>query len=148
MKHNQTPNIQTRKLSIGNLPHDGAIQNDLAVDIGVPSKIALVVKTMQAKIILHVADPIIIGRAFTEHEVSPFLDLQLFGADDLGVSRKHLRLWSENGELFIEDLASLNHTHLNGIRLEEFSPQRIRHGDQIVLGGFELRVEFIFDFLA
>lgn len=144
----QPQHMQTRKLSAIDLPLDPSAQSDLSIDIGVPSKIALVIKHMQVKIIFPIVEPMIIGRSRTEGDGVAFIDLQHFGADDLGVSRKHMRLWSENGELFIEDLASLNRSRLNGILLEGHSPQRIRHGDQIVLGGLELKVEFIFDFLA
>lgn len=144
----QPQQMQTRKLSEIDLPPDAAAQDDLSIDIGVPSKIALVIKHMQVKIIFPVVEPMTLGRSRAEGDGASFIDLQHFGADDLGVSRKHMRLWSENGELFIEDLASLNHSRLNGTLLEGHTPQRIRHGDQIALGGLELKVEFIFDFLA
>ena len=140
--------MQTRKLNAIDLPPDSAAQDDLAIDIGVPSKIALVIKHMQVRILFPVVEPMTLGRSRADNDGSSFIDLQQFGADDLGVSRKHMRLWSENGELFIEDLASLNHSRLNGNLLEGHTPQRIRHGDQIALGGLELKVEFIFDFLA
>lgn len=144
----QPQQTQTRKLREIELPTDAEGQADLSIDIGVPSKIALVIKHMQVKLIFPVVEPMILGRSRSEGDGNSFIDLQHFGADDLGVSRKHMRLWSENGELFVEDLASLNHSRLNNIILDPQTPQRIRHGDQIALGGLELKVEFIFDFLA
>ncbi|MBK8020900.1 MAG: FHA domain-containing protein [Chloroflexi bacterium] len=144
----QSKNMQTRKLDDAALQHEAFVRNELAVDVGVPSKIALVVKHMQTKIVLQIVDPILIGRSFPEDSTPPFLDLQLFGADALGVSRNHLRLSSTNGEVSIEDLGSLNRTRLNGTLLEPHILERIRHGDQIALGGLVLKVEFIFDLLS
>lgn len=140
-------NLQTRPL-----PTSGSVPEEITKDkysgeIGIPTKIALVVKNMQAKIILQVTEPIELGRSISENETTSFLDLHPFGAENLGVSRKHLRLWSENGELFVADLASTNGTHFNGIHLEPHTPQRIHHADRIKIGGLELEVEFIVEML-
>ncbi len=124
------------------------LRDQYAGEIGAGTKIALVVKNVRAKIILQVIDSILIGRSFTENDPKPFIDLHPFNAEELGVSRKHLRLWSQNQELFIEDLASTNGTFFNGTQLSKNIPQRIHHGDQIRLGGLELEIEVIVDMLS
>ena len=56
------------------------------------------------------------------------------------VSRRHARLYQADGGYWIEDLGSSNKTFLNGQVLE--SPQRLRSGDAIQLGG-AIRLSFI-----
>jgi two-component system cell cycle response regulator len=51
--------------------------------------------------------------------------------DDDGISRKHARVFSESGELWIEDLKSANGTIINGQRADR---QKLRDGDKIQVG--------------
>ncbi|MFN8447209.1 MAG: FHA domain-containing protein [Anaerolineae bacterium] len=139
-------NLGTRKLDETKLVREPSVRDSLAIQIGAPTKLALAIRHLQVKIILPVTESHTIGRAFLENEVSPFVDLQLFGADELGVSRKHLRLWSENGDLYVEDLDSMNGTRFNGVPLQKHTPQLIHDGDQLMLGGLEIAIEFVNDF--
>ena len=141
-------NTQTRRLDDSALLPQQQPQSEFAVEISVPKKIALVINHLRARVILQITEPVVVGRAFSEKDEFGFLDLQLFGASEKGTSRRHLRLWSENGELFIEDLASLNGTRFNGTRLPEHSPQRIHDGAQLMLGRLEVTVEYINEFLG
>ena len=56
--------------------------------------------------------------------------------DELGVSSLHMRLSSENGKLFAEDLQSLNGTYLNHNLLTEKT--EIKNGDLILIGLVQL----------
>ena len=122
--------------------------HDLRFDLGLPSKIALIVNSNEAKIVLHLVEPIIIGRSFPEDTTIAFLDLQMFRGDAHGVSRQHLRMWKETGAVYVEDLRSLNHTRLNQVVVEPNVAHRVHHGDQLALGDLKLEIEFIFDQLA
>ena len=137
--------LKTRKLSEGSLSESVERKSAVALEIGIPRKLALVHEKMGASIIFPLVKSIIIGRPFPEQEVGAILDLGIFGAEDLGVSRNHIRLWPENEGVFIEDLGSLNGTRVNGVMLPAHTPQRIYHADQIKLGGLELKVEFVLD---
>lgn len=61
---------------------------------------------------------LIIGRSDRETGWAPDIDLTPYGASSTtGISRRHVRLiW--NGEWQIEDLQSMNGTHLNHYRLK------------------------------
>jgi pSer/pThr/pTyr-binding forkhead associated (FHA) protein len=141
-------NFKTRRLENPEFALEENLKDQYTGEIGVATKIALVVKNMRAKIILQVVTPIVIGRLDTEDEIAHFIDLNPFGAEDSGVSRRHLRLWSENSQLIIEDLGSTNGTYFNGIRMTKNTAQQIHHGDQITLGRLELQIEVIVDMLG
>jgi ABC-type multidrug transport system ATPase subunit/pSer/pThr/pTyr-binding forkhead associated (FHA) protein len=78
------------------------------------------------------AAELIVGR-------EPDVSLQI---DSPGVSRRHARLYLQDGQYFLEDLNSSNGTFLNGERLVQ--PRRLKSGDVIRLGQsvtFEYQVE-------
>lgn len=60
------------------------------------------------------------------------------------VSRRHARLYFENGELFFEDLGSRNGTRLNGGLLDE--PHRVSDGEIFTIGENSLMVRQPSDF--
>lgn len=51
-----------------------------------------------------------------------------------GVSRRHLRVFEQDGHLFAEDMGSTNGTYLNGRRLEIDIPMEIQEGDILLIG--------------
>lgn len=51
-----------------------------------------------------------------------------------GVSRRHLKVFGQDGHLFAEDMGSTNGTYLNGRRLEVDTPMEIREGDILLIG--------------
>jgi len=54
------------------------------------------------------------------------------------VSRRHARLWVEDGSLFVEDLGSRNGVAVNGLRISKST--RLLPGDAVLIGDEELRV--------
>jgi serine/threonine-protein kinase len=75
-----------------------------------------------------------IGRWDPDGGAFPEIDLT---ADDpeAKISRKHARIYVQDGEFFLEDLGSLNGTYVNrGPRLLPGSPQTIKEGDEVVMG--------------
>jgi hypothetical protein len=71
------------------------------------------------------------------------VDLSPYGAEDAGVSRRHVELRVRENHLFAVDLGSTNGTYLNGQRLEPNQPRILRDGDEMVLGKLAVRVRFV-----
>lgn len=75
------------------------------------------------------------GRAYRFHQVMTTVgrtngnDLIITGNT---VSRRHARLWFENGKWYLEDLQSSNGTMVNNIRI--FQPVELQDGDVISFG--------------
>ncbi len=75
------------------------------------------------------------GRSYRFHQVVTTIgrtngnDLIIVGRS---VSRKHARLWFDNGRWFLEDLGSSNGTLVNGMRLAQ--PKLLNDGDVINFG--------------
>jgi pSer/pThr/pTyr-binding forkhead associated (FHA) protein len=57
---------------------------------------------------------------------------------DSFVSQVHARVFSVDGQPWVEDLGSTNGTHLNGTRLE--SPVPLHRGDHLQVGGTVMEV--------
>ncbi len=57
---------------------------------------------------------------------------------DRDVSRRHARFLHVNGVIFVEDLGSLTGTRVNGDRIT--GRRRLREGDLIEIGGYDLAV--------
>ncbi len=67
----------------------------------------------------------------SEIEIGRGGELDMVLVEDM-VSRRHARITSYNGELFIEDFKSTNGTFVNGEKIE--SKARIKEGDRILIG--------------
>ncbi len=71
------------------------------------------------------------------------VDLGAFDARGHGVSRRHLKLWPTDTDLFAVDLDSTNGTILNGHRLEPNNPYTLVDGDVIKMGSLAFVVRFL-----
>ncbi len=56
------------------------------------------------------------------------------------VGRKHVRVTERDGEFYVEDLGSANHTYVNGVQIASGELTPIHDGDVIALGKEELTV--------
>jgi hypothetical protein len=63
-----------------------------------------------------------------------FIDLSLYKAAEMGVSRHHVRIFYENKGFYVEDLSSTNGTWLNQMRLPPNHPQPLQSNDRLLLG--------------
>jgi pSer/pThr/pTyr-binding forkhead associated (FHA) protein len=65
-----------------------------------------------------------------------FPEIDLTGDDpEAKISRKHARIFIQDGDYYLEDLGSLNGTYINrGPRLLPGSPERLSHDDEVVMG--------------
>jgi hypothetical protein len=59
--------------------------------------------------------------------------------EDPGVSRRHARVFPENGALIVEDLGSSNGTYVNGARIS--GPVEVAAGDEVQLGDTVIGVD-------
>jgi pSer/pThr/pTyr-binding forkhead associated (FHA) protein len=58
--------------------------------------------------------------------------------DNLGVSRRHAKLWWERGQFMLTDLGSSNGTRVNGQRIESAA---LDEGDEVTIGKFQILIE-------
>jgi hypothetical protein len=70
------------------------------------------------------------------------IDLTPFKAQDLGVSRKHIRIDARKEPPTIVDLGSANGTFINGIKLEPEKTEQIESGDELRLGRLVMRLYY------
>jgi hypothetical protein len=83
----------------------------------------------------------VVGRADPVSNFTPTLDLGPYGALENGVGRRHVRIFVQQGGVFVEDLDSTNGSFLNNTRLTPRQPQPLRTGDELRVGTLKLRVE-------
>ncbi len=77
---------------------------------------------------------IIIGREDPFSDLFPDIDLEPYGGQDAGVSRRHVRISLSRGQVMIEDLNTMNGTLLNKQRLNPGQIEPLNNGDEISLG--------------
>jgi hypothetical protein len=76
----------------------------------------------------------IIGREDPVSQIFPEVDLTAYGGEAGGVSRQHARI-NRNGEVWsVTDLASTNHTRVDGQRIEPNTPTTIQDGTRLQFG--------------
>ncbi len=92
------------------------------------------------KVLLSADWEILVGRLDAAHGIFPELDLTTDGGLEQGVSRRHARIYTRDGECFIEDLDSTNGTFLNGERLTAYLPYVFRNGDSLMFGTMRLKI--------
>ncbi len=105
--------------------------------------IRLHVKGSKEPIVVNPDDkPVVLGRQGGADSASTFVDLERFGALDLGVSRRHAVLQWTDDQLVLTDLGSVNYTYLNGRRLRANRNYEVRDGDHISLGKLSMNIFF------
>jgi hypothetical protein len=75
-----------------------------------------------------------IGREDPVSGIFPEIDLDPHGGQDAGVGRQHARLTLQNGQVFIEDLNSVNGTIVNKQKIVPGQPRALNNGDEVRLG--------------
>lgn len=84
---------------------------------------------------------LLLGRESYEGEA--YLDFSEFNGLELGISRRHARLIRHPFSLICQDLSSTNGTFINGEQVDPNKPMLLRDGDELRLGMFKMRVEFV-----
>ncbi len=100
------------------------------------------VDSVESPIMLQIRKEVVLGRVTEQAEDITYLNLTPYGADDLGVSRRHARLLRDQKAVYLTDLNSTNGTRLNGEVLPSSVEKRLHDGDEITLGKLKLYVYF------
>ena len=81
-------------------------------------------------------DELLVGREdpLSEPPIFPDIDLTPFGGEEGGVSRRHARIFRQNGQYFLEDLHSTNYTRLDSTKLTPRQPLPLHDGARIDFG--------------
>lgn len=87
-------------------------------------------------------EQVLIGRSAPDSPTRPDIDLDRFGAKDLGVSRVHAALQRENQTLTLIDKGSVNNTYINGEKVHPHEKRVVRDGDELRFGRLIARVTF------
>ncbi|NDJ78993.1 MAG: FHA domain-containing protein [Chloroflexi bacterium] len=93
-------------------------------------------------IMVQVRQEVILGRISEQSNTTSYINLSQYGADDLGVSRRHARMLRDDRAVYLMDLNSTNGTRLNGEILPSGVEKRLRDGDEIMLGRMRIFVYF------
>lgn len=112
----------------------------LAVDTTLPSHIVLNMGTQYPSLLLDSRTRMILGRGVGEDSDTFVVDLSLFNAFALGVSRRHALLYGKDQQLFIEDMGSAEGTWLDDRLLIPFKPYPVTGGAVIKLGQLTFKV--------
>lgn len=81
---------------------------------------------------------ILIGREDPVSGNFPDVNFDPYDALNLGVSRQHCKLSIQGGQVMIEDLNSVNKTHLRGLPLVPGQKYPLHSGDELLLGRLRL----------
>jgi pSer/pThr/pTyr-binding forkhead associated (FHA) protein len=81
---------------------------------------------------------VLIGREDPVSGVFPEINLDPHNGVDNGVGRTHAKLTTMGGQVYIEDLNSVNKTRLRGQVLTPNQKQPLNTGDEIMLGKMKL----------
>lgn len=81
---------------------------------------------------------VLVGREDPVSQIFPEIDLTPQDALNNGVGRRHALVTSQGGQVFVEDLNSVNHTSLNGTRLDPGKKYAIKDGDELVFGKLKM----------
>lgn len=77
---------------------------------------------------------ILIGREDPVSGIFPEIDLDPYGAQEEGVGRRHAQLVLQGGQVYLEDLDSVNGTFLNRQKISPRQPQPLKNGDELRFG--------------
>lgn len=104
-----------------------------------PSQVVLNFGSKYPSLLLDLQTRMILGRAGLNTEEF-IVDLTLFNAFELGVSRKHALLYINQGHVFVEDLGSDEGTHLNDRLLIPFTPYLVPNAAILKLGRLPIKL--------
>ncbi len=95
------------------------------------------------KLTLPIADCLVIGRlSDVPGDPRPDVNLNAFGADACGVSRRHARITRQGGLIYVADLDSSNGTFLNDRKLQPHINRLVRDGDEVRLSHLTVQIRF------
>lgn len=112
--------------------NDGSQQEALSIELEILKS--------HRKVTLPAEAEILFGRLDAAHGVFPEVDLTAEGGLENGVSRRHARIYAQQGLFHLEDLDSTNGTFHNEERLTPYVPSELHDGDILVLGTMRIKI--------
>jgi FHA domain-containing protein len=127
----------TKRFS-GDESHRGMTTNHL----GEHTALLLNIRGQDTPLLIKIHRDMTIGRIAKGSSAYPDIDLSLYNAEELGVSRLHAMFKRQEDRLVIIDLNSSNKTFINGQRLFPNERRVLRDGDQVRMGDLVMQVIF------
>lgn len=109
----------------------------------IPWVIILRAPQMPEPLKVRLENTIVLGRIVEGDVQQPDVDLGVYGAEEFGVSRRHLSMHTEDNRLWITDLESGNGSFVNGERLKPNEPYPLAHGDTLQIGRLRLETQVV-----
>lgn len=81
---------------------------------------------------------VVLGREDAASSIFPEIDLDPYDAMSKGVGRQHAKLSAQGGQIFIEDLNTVNGTTVNKQKLGAGQKTPLVNGTEVILGAFKL----------
>jgi hypothetical protein len=128
--------LSTRQLEDEDYPQGGTDK------LGAENVLILQLEDDAMPIVVQIRDEIILGRVTEQGDNVTYINLTPYGADEVGVSRRHARLLRDHKSVYLMDLKSTNGTRLNGEPLSPSVERQLRDGDEIMLGRLRLYIYF------
>ncbi len=110
--------------------------------LGPDGVIILQVGQEETPIMVQIRHDLILGRVTQTGDLTTYINLTPYGADEAGVSRRHARLLRDGNAVYLMDLNSTNGTRVNGEALAAGVEKRLRDGDELLLGRLKVYVYF------
>lgn len=110
--------------------------------LGPDSVLILQVEQHDSPIMVQIRQDLILGRVTQTGDLTTYINLTPFGADEAGVSRRHARLLRDGNAVYLMDLNSTNGTRVNGEALAAGVEKRLHDGDELLLGRLKVYVYF------
>ncbi len=111
--------------------------------LGNERKILLHIQNAEKPLMVSLIRQIVIGRFDVDTNQTPDIDLSEYGAQEKGVSRRHVTIMIEDETIKVMDMGSANCTFMNGQKLIPNQARILRDGDELRLGRLVMRVNFI-----
>ncbi|GAB4417911.1 MAG: forkhead-associated protein [Anaerolineae bacterium] len=110
--------------------------------LGPDGVLILQVEQHDSPIMVQLRQDLILGRVTQTGDLTTYINLTPFGADEAGVSRRHARLLRDGNAVYLMDLNSTNGTRVNGEALAAGVEKRLHDGDELLLGRLKVYVYF------
>jgi hypothetical protein len=110
--------------------------------LGAENVLVLQLEDDEVPIMVQIRDEIILGRMTEQGDNVTYINLTPYGAEDMGVSRRHARMLRDHKSVYLMDLKSTNGTKVNGEPLSPSVEKRLRDGDEVMLGRLRIYVYF------
>jgi pSer/pThr/pTyr-binding forkhead associated (FHA) protein len=127
------------------VPHQksgkGAVTRQLSNTL--PTRLRFIVRENGGTVDVPTAYEVIIGRRNSTLPID--VDLGPYEAEELGVSRQHIKLEVVEERIMVSDLDSANGSRLNGALMTPRQVYPVNDGDVLKLGRLHLIVLFVFD---